>query len=67
MLKGALRLLDSGIRKALICTYHKADDESRLKEIMTGHCFHVEINPGYLLMTNVDHLYGPKEGSDTCP
>ncbi len=56
MLRGAVRLLDSGI-KALICIYHKPGDESSLKEIMTDHGFSVEINPGYLLMTNVDGLF----------
>ena len=57
MLRGAGRLLDSTIRKALICTYHNADDEKRLKTILKNYGFVVKINEGYLLWTNVDHLF----------
>ena len=37
MLKGAGRSLDSGIKKALICVYHRTGDEDRLKKIMEDH------------------------------
>ena len=57
MLQGASRLLDQDIKKALICTYHKEDDEVKLKEIMKENGFDVSINPGYLVMTNVDDIF----------
>ena len=57
MLKGAERLLDQGIKKALICVYHKAEDEAGIKKIMEDHGFDVDINPGYLVMTNPDKLF----------
>lgn len=60
MLKGADRLLSDGIKKALICTYHKTDDEIEIKELMEKYGFDININSGYLLMTNVDNLLSGK-------
>lgn len=57
MLEGAESLLNSTIKKALICTYHKFDDEIKIKEIMKNHGFKVEINTGYLFMSNVDNIF----------
>ena len=57
MLKGSGRLLDKGIKKALICVYHNAGDEAALKNIMEEHGFDVEINRGYLVMTNTDRIF----------
>ncbi|MCR5251561.1 MAG: FkbM family methyltransferase [Lachnospiraceae bacterium] len=57
MLRGAERLLQQGIKKALLCVYHKTTDEADIRAIMEDHGFAVEVNPGYLVMTNPDKLF----------
>lgn len=57
MLQGAVRLLESEIKKAFICIYHNSGDESKIKKIMEDSGFCIKINSGYLLMTNVDNIF----------
>jgi len=49
MLKGAEQILETKIKKALICTYHRPRDEEELKKIMEKHDYRISFNSGYML------------------
>ncbi len=48
MLKGATYTMKEKIKKALICTYHRHDDENIIDKIMLTHGFINEFNKGYM-------------------
>ena len=51
-LMGASEILCSSVKKAVVCTYHLADDLVTLSEIMSAKHFSVDPSNGYLLITS---------------
>jgi len=57
ILLGSKNILKSGeTNKVAICVYHKADDESRLGNILKDSGFTLKVNQGYCLLS-VDKIY----------
>lgn len=49
MLEGGRNELSSMIKKGLVCTYHRIDDEQNITKIMTECGFLKQVNEGYLI------------------
>ena len=48
MLEGGRKILATRIKRALICTYHRSDDEKKVTNVMTEFGFEKQANDGYL-------------------
>ena len=60
-LKSAQRLLraDRGIRKAVVCTYHRQDDEKNLGDFLRDCGFKTTPSKGYMLFVYDDDVKPP--------
>ena len=52
MISGAIHTFNHSIKKALICTYHRHDDEKKLGKMMIDCGFDISFNKGYILYFN---------------
>ncbi len=59
VLEGAADLLATSIKRAVVCTYHYADDEAKLSTLMRACHFSVAPSRGYMLFQLYDKLKPP--------
>ncbi len=59
VLDGAHEILSRSIRRAVICTYHRAGDEENLSQLMREHKFSVNPSYGYMLFKLFEHAQPP--------
>ncbi len=56
-LRGAKRVLDENNHmKCAICSYHRHDDEYKIKQVLHSHGFNTEVSKGYMLFISDNYV-----------